>query len=379
MDGARRLLINKKEMSVKITRISIHQVDVPIKPATISHDRVMSLFDVTLARIETDAGLEGWGDSVPWGSNFVPAFARGVRAGLEELAPKLIGQDPRMIVAINELMDREMTGQPFVKTALEVACWDILGRSLDTPLYMLLGGMATPGPEVVGSIPPVPNEELEAAIEALRANGIGQFSGKSSGDVALDIAYLRWMGERMRPGESLKYDGNGGWRADEAIRVAKAMGDIDVYFEQPCATYEECRDVRRTTGVPLILDESATDIGVVLRAKHDGVLDGLNLKLAKVGGISKMRLIRDLCVALHVPMEIQDSSYSELACAVVAHMGHSTPNRCIRSVIYPKGLKKITVKNAPKIANGRMTAPDGPGLGAIPIMDAIGEPIAVYA
>ena len=363
---------------MKITRISVFQVDVPIKPATISHDRVMSVFDETLVRIETDAGIEGWGDSVPWGANFVAAFARGVRAGLDELAPHLIGRDPRMVGAINELMDFEMTGQPSVKTALDVACWDILGRSLNTPLYMLLGGMMTPRPEVVGSIPPEPGEALEAAIAALRANGIAQFSGKTSGDVAQDIAYLRWMGERLRPGESLKYDGNGGWRVDEAVRVARAMGDIDVYFEQPCATYEECRDVRRSTGVPLILDESATDVGVVIRAKQDGVLGGLNLKLAKVGGISKMRLVRDLCVALHVPMEIQDSSYSEIACAVVAHMGHSTPQRCIRSVIYPKVLQKITVTNAPTITEGRMIAPDEPGIGAVPVPDMIGEPIAVY-
>lgn len=363
---------------MKITRISVYQVDVPIKPATISHDRVMSVFDVTLARIETDAGIEGWGDSVPWGANFVAAYAKGVRSGLDELAPHLIGRDPRMVADINDLMDFEMVGQPYVKTALDVACWDILGRSLNAPLYMLLGGMVTPEPEVVGSVPPTPGEELEAAIEALRANDIAQFSGKTSGDVAQDIAYLRWMGERMRPGESLKYDGNGGWRVDEAIRVAKGMGDIDIYFEQPCATYEECREVRRTTGVPLILDESATDVGVVLRAKEDGVLDGLNLKLAKVGGISKMRLIRDLCVALRVPMEIQDSSYSELACAVVAHMGHSTPERCIRSVIYPKGLEKSTVNDPPVIKKGRMIAPDKPGIGAKPIMDTIGEPITVY-
>ena len=363
---------------MKITRISVHQVDVPIKPATISHDRVMSVFDVTLVRIETDAGIEGWGDSVPWGANFVAAFAKGVRAGLEELAPKLIGRDPRYVGAINDLMDFEMTGQPYVKTALDVACWDILGRTLKTPLYMLLGGMLTPKPEVVGSIPPEPGEQLEAAIAALRANAIAQFSGKTSGDVAKDIAYLRWMGERMRPGESLKYDGNGGWRVDEAIRVARAMGGIDVYFEQPCATYEECREVRRTSGVPLILDESATDVGTVIRAKQDGVLDGLNLKLAKVGGIFKMRLIRDLCVALHVPMEIQDSSYSELACAVVAHMGHSTPERFIRSVIYPKGLKATTVTNAPTIVDGRMIAPDEPGIGAVPILELIGEPIAVF-
>ena len=363
---------------MKITRISVYQVDVPIKPATISHDRVMSVFDITYVRIETNTGIEGWGDSVPWGSNFVAAYARGVRSGLDELAPHLVGRDPRMVGAINQLMDFEMTGHPYVKSALDVACWDILARSLDTPLYMLLGGMLTAEPHVVGSVPPEPGDELEAVMAAHRENGLVQFSGKSSGEVAKDIAYLRWMGERLRPGESLKYDGNAGWRVDEAVRVAKAMGDIDVYFEQPCATYEECREVRRTTGVLLILDESAVDVGIVLRAKQDGVLDGLNLKLAKVGGISKMRLIRDLCVALHVPMEIQDSSYSELACAVVAHMGHSTPDRCIRSVINPKGLRKDTVTNPPVVANGRMFAPEGPGVGSVPILDVIGDPIAVY-
>ena len=306
------------------------------------------------------------------------AFAKGVRAGLEELEPQLIGRDPRDVAAIDELMDFEMTGQLSVKTALDVACWDILARSLNAPLYRLLGGMVTPRPEVVGSVPPEPGDELLAAMEALRANGIAQFSGKTSGDVAADIAYLRWMGERMLPGESLKYDGNGGWRVDEAIRVARGMGKIDLYFEQPCATYAECREVRRTTGVPLILDESATDVGVVIQARQDGVLYGLNLKLAKVGGISKMRLIRDLCVALHVPMEIQDSSYSELACAVVAHMGHSTPERCIRSVIYPKGLKKETVTNAPVIEDGCMIAPEGPGIGTVPMLDVLGDPIAVF-
>ena len=363
---------------MKITRISIHQVDVPIKPATISHDRVMSLFDITMVRIETDAGIEGWGDSVPWGSNFVAAFPEGVRAGLKELAPKLIGLDPRDVAAVNELMDFEMTGQPSVKTALDVACWDVLARSLNAPLYLLLGGMVTPRPEVVGSVPPETGDELQATMDRLRANGIAQFSGKTSGDVAADIAYLRWMGERLHPGESLKYDGNGGWRVDEAIRVARGMGEIDIYFEQPCATYAECREVRRTTGIPLILDESATDVCTVIQAKQDGVLDGLNLKLAKVGGISKMRLIRDLCVALHVPMEIQDSSYSELACAVVAHMGHSTPERCIRSVIYPKGLGKETVVNPPVIESGRMLAPEGPGIGTVPMLEVIGDPIAVF-
>ena len=104
----------------------------------------------------------------------------------------------------------------------------------------------------------------------------------------------------------------------------------------------------------------------------------INVKISKVGGLTKARQIRDLCVALRVPMEIQDSSYSEIACSVVAHMGHSTPDRAIRSVINAKGLLKETVQNAAVVENGRVRAPDLPGIGTTPLMHVIGEPIAVF-
>ena len=107
------------------------------------------------------------------------------------------------------------------------------------------------------------------------------------------------------------------------------------------------------------------------------VLDGLNLKLAKVGRISKMRLVRDLCVVFNVPMEIQDSSFGDLACAVITHMGHSTPQRRIRSLIHPKGLERATMSNAPTVAGGCIVVPDGPGNGVVRMPDAIGESIAV--
>lgn len=363
---------------MRITRISVYQIDVPIDPFPISNGRVTSHFDETIVCLETDTGLQGWGDSVPWGSNFVDAFAKGVRAGLDELAPQLIGQDPRMTAAIQEQMDRTMTGQLYIKSALDVACWDILAQSLGAPLYMLLGGMVTARPEVVGSIPAETGEKLEAAVLGWRDLGIQQLSAKSSGDVARDIHYLRWLGERMQIGESIKFDANGGWRVDEALRISNGAGGIDLYFEQPCATYDECREVRRTTGRPLILDESATDVQSIIKAKSDGVLDGLNLKLAKVGGISKMRVMRDLCVALNVPMEIQDSSWSELACAVIAHFGHATPSRCIRSVMPPKGLRLHKMHNPVTIDNGAMLAPDGPGIGSRPILGRLGDPIAIY-
>lgn len=363
---------------MKIVRIKVYQLNIPIKASTISNDRIMSVFDETIVAIETDTGLVGWGESVPWGSNFVAAFARGVRAGIDELAPQLIGLDPRMIAAINEAMDFAMKGQGYVKSALDMACWDILGRSLDTPLYMLFGGMVTPAPWVIGSIPPVFDDKLVTMVEKLRQEGIKVFSSKTSGDVSRDVAYLLAMGELMQPGEALKYDGNGGWQVDEAIRIARQMGNIDIYFEQPCATYEECREVRRTTGVPLLLDESALEITDILRAKADGVLDALNLKISRVGGLTKTKLIRDLCVALNVKMEIQDSSYSELSCAASTHLAHATPGRCIMSIQYPKGLEFSKLNDAPVVKDGRVYAPELPGIGSSPKPEVIGDPIAVY-
>lgn len=363
---------------MKITRISLYQMDVPIEPFKISGGRVMEVFDETIVRIETDAGIEGWGDSVPWGSNFVAAWARGARAGIEELAPKLIGLNPCMIGQINEVMDFEMKGQPFVKSAIDVACWDILGQATGQPIYMLLGGMLTPDVHIYGSIPPDLGPALDAKIADLRTKGFKRFSSKSSGDVATDVAYLRHLGAMFEPGESLKYDANAGWQVQEALRIINQMGQIDVSFEQPCASYEDCRTVRRTTGKPLILDESATDLNVVLRAHADGVLDGLNLKLSKVGGLSKMRTIRDVCATLNVPMEIQDSSWSELACSAIAHMAHSTPSRVMLSSFPPIGMKLNKVDN-PVIAGDRfMKAPDLPGLGTRPRIEMLGAPIGVF-
>ena len=338
----------------------------------------MEVFDETIVRIETDAGIEGWGDSVPWGSNFVAAFAKGVRAGIAELAPHLIGRDPRMISQINEIMDREMVGQAYVKSAIDVACWDILGHVTNQPVYMLLGGKLTPDLHIYGSLPPDLGPVLDERLTDLRSKGFKRFSSKSTGDVATDIAYLRYLGEQFEPDESLKYDANAGWQVQEALRIIAKMGEIDVLFEQPCASYEDCRTVRLTTGKPLIFDESATDIGVILRAHGDGILDGLNLKLAKVGGLSKMRVIRDVCAALNVPMEIQDSSWSELACAAIAHMAHSTPSRVMMSTFGPIGMKLTKVDNPVIVGDRFMKAPDLPGLGTRPKREMLGEPIAVF-
>ena len=72
--------------------------------------------------------MHRYGEVVPLGSNYLPSYAAGVRTGLQELCPKLIGQDPTQIKVINDFMDFQLKGHPYVKSPLDMACWDILGK-----------------------------------------------------------------------------------------------------------------------------------------------------------------------------------------------------------------------------------------------------------
>lgn len=81
-------------------------------------------------RIDTDTGLSGWGEGCPWGSTYLLAHGPGIRAGIATLAPALLGRDPRALDAINRTMDTALPGHPYVKSAIDMACWDAAGRRL---------------------------------------------------------------------------------------------------------------------------------------------------------------------------------------------------------------------------------------------------------
>lgn len=104
--------------------------------------------------------------------------------------------------------------------------------------------------------------------------------------------------------------------------MVKAIRDVDIYIEQPCLSYEECLAVRRHTDHPIILDECTDDLRVLMRGYQDSAMDVLNLKVNRVGGLTRARQFRDLCVTLGITMTIEDSWGGEIATAALAH---STP------------------------------------------------------
>jgi L-alanine-DL-glutamate epimerase-like enolase superfamily enzyme len=362
---------------VKIGRIAAYRVALPLREGNYrwSGGKAVEVFDSTVVRVEPDNGLAGHGEVCPLGPYYLPAYAEGARTGIGVLAPKLLGADPRDLAKLNRLMDREMLGHPYVKSAIDIACWDILGQAANLPVATLLGGRYGEDFPLYRAISQDTPDAMAASVGAYRAEGYRKFQLKVGGRADDDIARIRAVAAKLEAGDLLVADANTGWLTHDAIRVIRAVQDLDVYIEQPCASYEECLSVRQRCPRPFVLDEVIDGIGTVMRGHADRAMDVINLKIAKVGGLTKARQIRDLCVSLGIPMTIEDSWGGDIVTAAIAHLAHSTPPELLFSSTDFNSYVTVSIaEGAPQRVKGRMAASTAPGLGVRPRADVLGKP-----
>ena len=366
---------------MKITRIAVYQVDLPLHEGSYkwSGGKSVTVFDSTIVRVETDAGLVGHGEVCPLGPVYLPAYAGGVRAGLAELAPKLIGESPLELGKLNRRMDAVLKGHPYVKSAVDIACWDILGQKTALPVCSLLGGRYGEDFVLYRAISQESPAEMAGKVKGYRDEGYRRFQLKVGGDPDVDIQRIRAVAAELQSGDRLIADANTGWLQHEAIRVVRAVKDIDVYIEQPCLDYADCLAVRRCTDHPFVLDEVIDGIGPLIQGKTDLAMDAVNIKISKFGGLTKAKQARDLCVSLGIAMTIEDSWGGDITTAAIAHLAHSTPTEFLfTSTDFNSYVTVSTAEGAPKRKHGRMAASMEPGLGIQPKMDALGEPVMAF-
>ncbi len=363
---------------MKITRISAYQVDLPLHEGSYkwSGGKAVTVFDSTIVRVDTDEGITGWGEVCPLGPFYLPAYGAGVRAGLKELGPHLIGLDPTKTGPMNQRMDQALKGHPYVKTGIDVACWDILGKQSDQSVCEMLGGRHGEDFVLYRAISQQSPDEMAENVQGYRKQGYSRFQLKVGGDPDIDIERIQAVSEKLQPGEKLVADANTGWTQHEATRVVRSVRDLDVYIEQPCLTYEECLAIRRRTDHPFILDENIDGIQPLLRAYGDQAMDAVNIKISKFGGLTKARLARDACTELGIAMTIEDSWGGDITTATIAVLAHSTPKELLfSSTDFNSYVTVSTAEGAPLRQNGRLSASMAPGLGVKPHMDILGDPV----
>jgi len=363
---------------MKISKISVFQVDLPLHEGSYNWagGKSVKVFDSTVVRVETDEGITGHGEVCPLGPVYLPAYAEGARAGIQVLAPALLGQDPTQLAKLNRHMDATLKGHPYVKSAIDMACWDILGQATGQPVCNLLGGRYGDDFLLYRAISQEAPEAMAGKVAGYRAEGYRKFQLKVGGDPETDIERIRAVSAELLRGDVLIADANTGWLMHQAARVVRAVKDIDVYIEQPCETFEECYSIRKMTDHPFVLDESIDGLPILLRANSLQAMDVVNIKISKFGGLTKARQARDLCVSLGIAMTIEDSWGGDIITAAISHLAHSTPTELLFSSTDFNSYVTISNANdAPQRNNGRLAASTTPGLGITPKMEVLGQAV----
>ncbi len=368
---------------MRITRITVFHVDLPLEhPYWLSGGRLkFEALDATLVKVETDDGITGWGEGTPWGHTYVPAHGPGIRAGIETMAPFIMGLDPRRVLDVERAMDQALPGHLYAKSPIDMACWDISGQASDMPIADLMGGGSrTPRP-IASSVGAKTAEETREVMERYRRRGYVAHSVKIGGNVERDIARIRDVESIRKPGETVLYDVNRGWTRQQALRVMSSCEDLNVMFEQPGETLDDIAAIANKHASPVSVDESLVTLQDATRIARDGIAEIFGIKLNRVGGMTKAARMRDIALGHGIDMFVMATGGSVLADTEALHLAATVPDDNCLAVWACQDMLTVDIAGGrgPRNTDGHLHLPEAAGLGVHPDEEALGDPVAVYS
>ncbi len=315
---------------MKITAIQTYPVQVPIHPArAIRGGRgVHATSPFLMLKVLTDEGVVGLGEvscTPVWSGedNFTAAHFIDTL-----LAPQLIGEDPTQIERLTIKMHKALAGNPFTRSGIEMALWDILGKVAGLPLYRLLGGavreFVTTKFSISGQEPAKAAEIAAWAVEQGFRTMKVKVGIEPEGDVARVAAVRSAIGNQIRLG----VDANGGWSPRVAIQTLRRLAEFNIYFaEQPVQPYDVSwmADVRSNVQVPVMADESLFSVQDALMLIRAGAADIFSLYVGKGGGIGPARKMAAVAEAAGLSCTVGSNLELGVASAAMIHLAMATP------------------------------------------------------
>ena len=282
---------------MKIVSIKAHQLAVPlVHPYVLSKEYgVYSTATPVIVEVVTDEGIVGYGESDPW-PLFTGDSAEVTMTIIEKhLGPMLIGADPTNINEIHRLMDAIIRNQHMTKAAIDMACYDIWGKSINTPVHKLLGGKRRDAMRCMWSAGGATPEEAAASIlESKKLGYYGSMLKVGTADYKMDVAKMKAVREAVGDDFPIICDANQGWDISTAIKFCKEVEDCNVlFFEQPLQSWdvEGMAEVRRSINIPLSADEGVATIQDARKLVEAHAVDIFSVKVSKNGGIAPAKEI----------------------------------------------------------------------------------------
>jgi L-alanine-DL-glutamate epimerase-like enolase superfamily enzyme len=305
-----------------ITSIEIIKLNIPYKePFVISLGVIREATNVVV-RIHTSTGLTGTGECAP----FVYIVGE-TQETVFELAKKvgklMVGKDP---FAINERLyeiDRAIKGNPTMKSAFDMALYDLLALRADMPVYQLLGGSNNREIRTDMTISIGNPEKVARDAVAFKNEGFPAIKVKLGTTTREDVDRIRAIREAVGPDYPIRIDANQGWDMTTAIKTLKALGPFGIeHCEEPIPHWNnrELLKVRENSPIPIMADESVFDHHDAFRLASMGACDYFNIKFSKSGGINNALKIVSVAESAGIRCQVGCMSESRFALTALMHL-----------------------------------------------------------
>ncbi|MED3469000.1 dipeptide epimerase [Bacillus thuringiensis] len=274
---------------MKITAIHLYAIRLPLRnPFVISYGSYSDMPSI-IVKMETAEGIIGYGEGVAddhvtgesWESTFYTLK--------HTLTPALIGQNPMNIEKIHDMMDNTIYGVPTAKAAIDIACFDIMGKKLNQPVYQLIGGRYHEEFPVTHVLSIADPENMAEEAASMIQKGYQSFKMKVGTNVKEDVKRIEAVRERVGNDIAIRVDVNQGWKnSANTLTALRSLGHLNIdWIEQPVIAddIDAMAHIRSKTDLPLMIDEglkSSREMRQIIKLE---AADKVNIKLMKCGGI----------------------------------------------------------------------------------------------
>lgn len=311
---------------MRITHTDIYRFSIPMEPFTIATG-TMDHAQNTFIRVHTDAGFYGVGECSAF-PMIVGETQDTCLVMAKDFARLWNGQDPLDISARMQQLHDFTAGNGTIKSAFDMALYDIAAKSANQPLWKYLGGTERKIETDITVGIAAPEVMAQRAL-AFRNEGANYLKVKLGKDAAGDVERIKQIRDAVGPDMKIRVDSNQGWSFDDAVFALKSISQYDIEFcEQPMRTWFDDRlpELMQLSPVKIMADESVYNHYDALKQLKTNSCHYINIKLAKSGGINEAIKIHNAAAGYNIPCMMGGMLESRIALSAKLHLVYASPN-----------------------------------------------------
>jgi L-alanine-DL-glutamate epimerase-like enolase superfamily enzyme len=352
---------------MEITKIEVIPFGVPIRNFADAYAGC-SVSNAILVKIHSSDGTIGFGEACAWQPEFYGETIESISSTIQKyVAPRISGQNPLNINKIMSILDVNLAKITCVKEGIDLALHDLVGKILDVPVYILLGGKFREMILVASEIGiDTPEKMIQNALEVMK-RGFKVIKIKGSSDMEKDIKRIKAVRQAVGDEIQLRLDPNAAWDVIGTIKTMKKAQDCHLQLlEQPIPGWDlkGLAHIRSKIGIPVMADEGIWTPQDAVKIFEYGAADILNIKISKSCGLHLGKKIEAVAEALGMPCIVGTEIEPGFSMIAKLHFAASMKIHPLASEFTELSLlKDYILKHEIKIVDGYVKVPDGPGFG----------------